>query len=266
MQINSIEASPFDPGTAYFAATMYKFDDFQPYLYKTTDYGKTWTTDQQRHSGRAPSRASFAKIRIIAICCSPEPKPACMFPSTAATTGSPSSSTCRSSRSPISRFKSARRNWWSRRRAAPFGSSTIFRCSTSSPAACPRKAPKLFQPKDTYRSLRGGFHLPPDGSQGQNPASGAVVYYSFKEKPKDEVTLEFLDDAGKLIRKFSSKPPAEEACAEPKMKKKSFHLAGRMRIACPSRPVSTALSGISAIRMPPLFRDSSCGPEACAVR
>src|SRR5262249_43641145 len=41
-----------------------------------------------------------------------------------------------------------------------------------------------------------------------NPAAGAVVFYSFKEKPKDEVTLEFLDSAGKLIRKFSSKPPA----------------------------------------------------------
>ncbi len=43
IQINSIEASPFDAGTAYFAATMYKSDDFRPFLYKTTDYGKTWT-------------------------------------------------------------------------------------------------------------------------------------------------------------------------------------------------------------------------------
>src|SRR5205085_1662199 len=43
IQINSIEASPFDPATAYVAATMYKSDDFRPYLYKTNDYGKTWT-------------------------------------------------------------------------------------------------------------------------------------------------------------------------------------------------------------------------------
>ena len=28
---------------AYVAATRYKFDDFAPYLYKTNDYGKTWT-------------------------------------------------------------------------------------------------------------------------------------------------------------------------------------------------------------------------------
>ena len=31
---------------------MYKSDDFRPYLYKTTDYGKTWTQDRQRHSRR----------------------------------------------------------------------------------------------------------------------------------------------------------------------------------------------------------------------
>ena len=42
LQINEIRASPFDAGTAYFAATGYKNDDLKPYLYKTNDYGKTW--------------------------------------------------------------------------------------------------------------------------------------------------------------------------------------------------------------------------------
>ncbi|WP_339653094.1 glycosyl hydrolase [uncultured Maribacter sp.] len=41
--INSIEPSAFDEGTCYIAATRYKLGDFQPYLYKTTDYGKSWT-------------------------------------------------------------------------------------------------------------------------------------------------------------------------------------------------------------------------------
>jgi len=43
IQINSIEADPFNPGGLYVAATMYKSDDFRPYLYKTKDYGKSWT-------------------------------------------------------------------------------------------------------------------------------------------------------------------------------------------------------------------------------
>ena len=42
--INSIDPSPFKKGTAYVAATSYKFGDYTPYLYKTNDYGKTWKT------------------------------------------------------------------------------------------------------------------------------------------------------------------------------------------------------------------------------
>ena len=43
MMINSIEPSAFDPATCYVAGTKYKTGDFAPYLYKTNDYGKTWT-------------------------------------------------------------------------------------------------------------------------------------------------------------------------------------------------------------------------------
>lgn len=41
-QINSIEPSSFDPAVCYLAATSYKLGDFAPYLYKTTNYGKSW--------------------------------------------------------------------------------------------------------------------------------------------------------------------------------------------------------------------------------
>ena len=40
--INCIDPSPFQKGAAYVAATSYKFGDYTPYLYKTSDYGKTW--------------------------------------------------------------------------------------------------------------------------------------------------------------------------------------------------------------------------------
>ncbi len=43
MQINSIEPHPTEKGGLYVAGTRYKLDDFKPYLYRTTDYGKTWT-------------------------------------------------------------------------------------------------------------------------------------------------------------------------------------------------------------------------------
>lgn len=42
-QINSVDVHPFEPGGAYVAATRYKSDDFRPLLYKTTNYGQSWT-------------------------------------------------------------------------------------------------------------------------------------------------------------------------------------------------------------------------------
>lgn len=41
--INAIEVSPHDPATAYIATTRYKFNDLSPALYKTTNYGASWT-------------------------------------------------------------------------------------------------------------------------------------------------------------------------------------------------------------------------------
>ncbi len=40
--INSIEPSRYNPGTCYIAATKYKLGDFNPYLFVTDNYGKTW--------------------------------------------------------------------------------------------------------------------------------------------------------------------------------------------------------------------------------
>ncbi|MBC8045328.1 MAG: glycosyl hydrolase [Fimbriimonadaceae bacterium] len=41
--ISFVEPSHFDPGTCYISATRYKLGDTQPYIFKTNDYGKTWT-------------------------------------------------------------------------------------------------------------------------------------------------------------------------------------------------------------------------------
>jgi len=40
--INSIEVSHHDKATAYIATTRYKFNDYTPAIYKTTNYGKSW--------------------------------------------------------------------------------------------------------------------------------------------------------------------------------------------------------------------------------
>jgi hypothetical protein len=39
-----VAASPSDPATAYVSYTGFRNDDFRPFLYKTSDYGATWTS------------------------------------------------------------------------------------------------------------------------------------------------------------------------------------------------------------------------------
>ncbi len=41
--VNAIDVSPHDPATVYIATTRYKFNDYTPALYKSTNYGQTWT-------------------------------------------------------------------------------------------------------------------------------------------------------------------------------------------------------------------------------
>ncbi|MGH7503973.1 MAG: WD40/YVTN/BNR-like repeat-containing protein, partial [Longimicrobiales bacterium] len=42
--VSRVEASHHQPGTAYVSYTGYRNDDFRPFVYKTTDYGQTWTS------------------------------------------------------------------------------------------------------------------------------------------------------------------------------------------------------------------------------
>lgn len=60
--ITAIEQSPHDAATVYLSATRLKLDDYNPYLFKTTDYGQSW----QRIDGSFPTFQERTQItRII---------------------------------------------------------------------------------------------------------------------------------------------------------------------------------------------------------
>ena len=73
----------------------------------------------------------------------------------------------------------------------------------------------LFQPKDSIRKAGGGFRLPSNAPVGQNPPAGAAIYYWLKDKPKGDISLDFLDGSGKLVKSFSSKEPPKPKSKEP---------------------------------------------------
>lgn len=57
--INAIELSPHAAGTAYVAVTGYKLNDFSPYIYKTTNYGRNW----RRIENNIPAGAFVRAVR-----------------------------------------------------------------------------------------------------------------------------------------------------------------------------------------------------------
>ncbi|MEO8663317.1 MAG: glycosyl hydrolase [Bryobacteraceae bacterium] len=203
IQINSIEPSPFDAGTAYVAATMYKSDDFRPYLYKTADYGRTWKKIVQG----IPETAFARVIRED--------------PNRRGLLYAGTETGIYVSFDDGDHWQSLQLNM----PVVPITDLAIHKEQKDLVAATQGRSfyilddlavlhqtndtvnkadMHLFQPEDAYR-MDGGSPTRPGATIGQNPPSGTVVYYTLSKKPeaKQELTLEFLDSEGKLIRRFT---------------------------------------------------------------
>ncbi|WGD35686.1 glycosyl hydrolase [Olleya sp. YS] len=199
MMINSIEPSAFDAGTCYVAGTKYKTGDFTPYLYKTTDYGKSWKKItngiQNEHFTRVLREDPKQKGLLYA----------------GTETGMYVS------------FNDGK-NWQSLQLNLPIvpitdltikdnnlivatqgrslwildDLSVIHQLSKSNSSDV-----KLFQPKPTYR-MRGGFSKN-SNTKGTNHPNGVITYFNLKNyKPEDEVSLTYFDSKGDTIKTVST--------------------------------------------------------------
>jgi photosystem II stability/assembly factor-like uncharacterized protein len=212
IQINSIEASPHDAGTAYFAATMYKSDDYRPYIYKTTDYGKSW----KKIVGGIPNDAFTRVVRE-------DPnRRGFLYAGTEtgmyySTNDGDSWASLQLNLPVVPITDLALHKDAQDLIVATQGRSfyVLDNLPILSNLANAQKADAfLFKPEDAYRqSGGGGFPIPPTATVGANPPNGAVVHYWLKAKPQKEIALEFLDASGKVLRKFTGKPQPEGAAA-----------------------------------------------------
>ncbi|MDQ7040723.1 MAG: glycosyl hydrolase [Rhodothermus sp.] len=202
IQINSIEPDPFNPGGLYVAATMYKWDDFRPYLYKTKDYGRTW---QKITNGIAADH--FTRV----IRADPE-RPGLLYAGTESGLYISFDDGEHWQRFqlnlpivPITDLAikgtdlivaTQGRSFW------VLDHLEVLRQLTPELA---RQEVILFKPKDTYR-LRGSFRRQPPGGLGENPPAGVVIFFYLKEKPDTAtvVKLEILEEDGDVIRTFAT--------------------------------------------------------------
>ncbi len=196
--ISMIDVSTFQPGRAFIAVDRHKLDDLSPYIYKTDDYGKTW----KKITVGIPD-STFARV----VREDPEKK-GLLYAGTETGVF-------------VSLDDGA--HWQSLQLNLPVvpihdmvvkdddlvvathgRSFWILDDLTQLQQIDAQTAASrmfLFEPRASYRMPGRGFSAP---NVGQNPASGTVVYYYFKDKPEGPVTLEFEDGQGKLIQIFTS--------------------------------------------------------------
>jgi photosystem II stability/assembly factor-like uncharacterized protein len=212
-QINSIEASPYDKGGLYVAATRYKLDDLKPYLYKTTDYGATWT---RITSGIDPRH--FTRV----VRADPEHR-GLLFAGT-------------EEGMYVSWNDGGR--WEPLQLNLPIVPVTDLTIKQGDLIAATQgrgfwvldgldllrqlpadygKGVQLFTPASTWRINTGnGFDDgdgPPPLGQGENPPSGAAVYYWLPDvRPGQTARIEILDKSGAVLRTFEGK--AEDQAAK----------------------------------------------------
>ena len=200
--VSIIEASPHDAGTAYAAVDRHKLDDFNPFIYKTHDYGKTWTLI---NSG-IPTGSYVRSVRE-------DPKMKGLLYAGTETGVYFSiddgahwqSLQLNLPTSPVHDLAvkdndlvaaTHGRAFWILDDVSP------LRQASSGIAADDFH---LYQPATATR-----LHFPDQVERrrpvGDNPPKGAILYYYLKSKPaaKEEITIEITDAQGKLMRKLSN--------------------------------------------------------------
>ena len=202
--ISMIDTSTFDVGTAYLAVDRHELDDFGPYIYKTTDFGRAW----EKITNGIPDNTFVRVVRE-----DPERK-GLLYAGTE--TGV------------FVSFNDGK-GWQSLQLnlpvvpihdmvvknndlvAATHGRSFWILDDLTPLHQISDEMAKsdvfLFKPRDAFRMGGRGYPRP---NVGQNPPGGSVIYYYLKEKPGEEIKLEFLDNEGNLIKKFTSRAKGEE--------------------------------------------------------
>ena len=199
-----VEASHYDAGTAYLAATRYKLDDTKPYLFKTNDYGKTWKAITDGIPGNAYCRVIredpnkrgllYAGTEIgifVSFNDGDNWQPLQQnLPLT------PIHDIAIQAREHDLVVATHGRAFWVMDNLEP-----LYQIMENKQLGL---VAHLFKPKPAYLT-HGGAMISPDMQEGQNAPSGVLVNYYLKTKPSDEVTLTFLSANKDTVIKYSSK-------------------------------------------------------------
>ena len=203
-KITAIEASHFTAGAAYAAVDRHRLDDNKPYLYRTRDYGKTWTpitTGIEAPSFLNAIREDPVRKGLLYACT--ETGVFVSFDDGDRWQSLQLNLPTVSVRDLVVHgddlvIATHGRSFWILDDMSP------LREVDSKVAASDAY---LYQPAAAIRLNPEGFQgtpLPPEIPKAQNPPDGAIIDYYVKSAPSGEVTLEILDSKNQLVRRYSS--------------------------------------------------------------
>jgi photosystem II stability/assembly factor-like uncharacterized protein len=229
-RVSIIDAGHFDAGTAYLAANRYQQDDFHPYLYRTADYGKSWT----RIDAGIPEMAYTRVIREDPVArgllyAGTESGVYVSFDDGARWQSLQLNLPRSSARDLIIHdsdliVATHGRSFW------VMDNVSVLRQLSD---AVRREPVHLFTPEKAIRWDGGSSRR--SQSAGENARGGVTVDYWLREKPKGPVTLAFLDPSGKVIRTFSSTGAPADSSAGDSVAKDSAAKAQRDTTAAKGR-------------------------------
>jgi len=193
-RISLIEASPFRAGTAYVAANRYQQDDFRPYVYRSDDFGETWTKIVNGVPANEFARAIREDIKVASqLYLGTEHSIYISFDDGA--------------------------NWQSLKQNLP--DTPVHDIAVEERDLVIATHGRGFYIIDNISPLRQGglktttsFHLykPQDAQRGLD-RNAAIDYYL--KQAAQKVTMEIVDAQGKVIRTFTGTPENEKAPARP---------------------------------------------------
>ena len=208
--ISAIDASHLESGAAYTAVDLHAGGDYKPYLFRTHDYGATWT---RIITGLPVDQPGGSFARVIR---ADTNRPGLLFAGTESSvyfslddgdrwqslmlnlpTTSYRDMVVKGSDLVVGTYG---RGFWILDDLSPLRQ--IALSGGSEPV-------HLFKPAlatRVRRNVNGDTPFPPEVPQALNPPPGAIIYYYLGSHPSSEITLEVRDSSGKVVRRLTSAP------------------------------------------------------------
>ena len=209
-RVNQVEASPTDPATAYLAVDTHRQDIFQPFVFRTHDYGKTWT----------PIVRGLPASQFVYVVRQDPQDPKLLYAGTNrgiyVSFDDGDSWQALQFNLPNVRVRDLTvhgddliaatqgRGLWVLDDVSPLRQ--VATAATDKPAL-------LFKPAVAVRLRRNenkDTPLPPEEPAGENPPEGAIIDYWLAKDLQGPVTLSIYDANGQLVRQFASDAPAPQ--------------------------------------------------------